>query len=172
MTVVAQALKERIHYAWIVVAVIFLALLAGAGVRATPSVMIVPMEQNFGWSRATISAAIAVNILLYGLMGPFAAALMQRIGIRRTVMLALALLATTIAASTLITRPWHLLLTWGLLVGTGTGVIAIVLGATVVSRWFAQRRGLAMGILTASTATGQLVFLPGLAAIAESSGWR
>jgi predicted MFS family arabinose efflux permease len=134
--------------------------------------MIVPMEQSFGWSRATISAAIAVNILLYGLMGPFAAALMQRIGIRRTVMLALALLAATIAASTLITRPWHLMLTWGLLVGTGTGVVAIVLGATVVSRWFAERRGLAMGILTASTATGQLVFLPGLAAIAESSGWR
>jgi predicted MFS family arabinose efflux permease len=172
MTVIAQSLKGRIHYAWIVVAVIFLTLLAGAGVRATPSVMIVPMEESFGWSRATISAAIAVNILLYGLMGPFAAALMQRIGIRRTVMLALALLATTIAASTLITRPWHLLLTWGLLVGTGTGVVAIVLGATVVSRWFAQRRGLAMGILTASTATGQLVFLPGLAAIAESSGWR
>jgi predicted MFS family arabinose efflux permease len=172
MTVIAQSLKGRIHYAWIVVAVIFLTLLAGAGVRATPSVMIVPMEESFGWSRATISAAIAVNILLYGLMGPFAAALMQRIGIRRTVMLALALLATTIAASTLITQPWHLLLTWGLLVGTGTGVVAIVLGATVVSRWFAQRRGLAMGILTASTATGQLVFLPGLAAIAESSGWR
>jgi predicted MFS family arabinose efflux permease len=134
--------------------------------------MIVPMEESFGWSRATISAAIAVNILLYGLMGPFAAALMQRIGIRRTVMLALALLAVTIAVSTLITRPWQLMLTWGLFVGTGTGVIAIVLGATVVSRWFAQRRGLAMGILTASTATGQLVFLPGLAAIAESSGWR
>jgi predicted MFS family arabinose efflux permease len=172
MTMIAQALKGRIHYAWIVVAVIFLTLLAGAGVRATPSVMIVPMEQNFGWSRATISAAIAVNILLYGLMGPFAAALMQRIGIRRTVMLALALLATTIAASTLITQPWHLMLTWGLFVGTGTGVVAIVLGATVVSRWFAERRGLAMGILTASTATGQLVFLPGLAAIAESSGWR
>jgi MFS family permease len=172
MTVIAQSLKGRLHYAWIVVAVIFLTLLAGAGVRATPSVMIVPMEQSFGWSRATISAAIAVNILLYGLMGPFAAALMQRIGIRRTVMLALALLAATIAASTLITRPWHLMLTWGLLVGTGTGVVAIVLGATVVSRWFAERRGLAMGILTASTATGQLVFLPGLAAIAESSGWR
>src|SRR5262245_30817169 len=172
MTVVAQSLKGRIHYAWIVVAVIFLTLLTGAGVRATASVMIVPMEESFGWSRATISAAIAVNILLYGLMGPFAAALMQRIGIRRTVMLALALLAATIAASTLITRPWQLMLTWGLFVGTGTGVIAIVLGATVVSRWFVQRRGLAMGILTASTATGQLVFLPGLAAIAESSGWR
>src|SRR5262245_9978178 len=172
MTVVAQSLKGRIHYAWIVVAVIFLTLLAGAGVRAPPSVMIVPMEEGFGWSRATISAAIAVNILLYGLMGPFAAAAMQRIGIRRTVMLALALLAATIAVSTLITRPWQLMLTWGLFVGTGTGVIAIVLGATVVSRWFAQRRGLAMGILTASTATGQLVFLPGLAAIAESSGWR
>jgi predicted MFS family arabinose efflux permease len=97
---------------------------------------------------------------------------MQRIGIRRTVMLALALLAATIAASTLITQPWQLMLTWGLFVGTGTGVVAIVLGATVVSRWFAERRGLAMGILTASTATGQLVFLPGLAAIAESSGWR
>ncbi len=172
MRSLARALAGRLHYGWVVVGVIFLVLLAGAGVRATPSVMIVPLEDDFGWSRATISAAIAVNILLYGLMGPFAAALMQRIGIRRTVMLAGALLAATIAASTLMTRPWHLMLTWGLLVGIGCGIVALVLGATVVNRWFVARRGLAMGIVTASTATGQLVFLPMLAAVAADGGWR
>lgn len=172
MRSLARALAGRLHYGWVVVGVIFLVLLAGAGVRATPSVMIVPLEDDFGWSRATISAAIAVNILLYGLMGPFAAALMQRIGIRRTVMLAGALLAATIAASTLMTRPWHLMLTWGLLVGIGCGIVALVLGATVVNRWFVARRGLAIGIVTASTATGQLVFLPMLAAVAADGGWR
>ena len=131
--------------------------------RATPSVLIVPLEQAFGWTRATISLAISINIFLYGLMGPFAAALMQRIGIRRTVAAALALMAATVAASTFITAPWQLIATWGFLIGLTSGTVALVLGATVVNRWFVTRRGLVMGILTASTATGQLVFLPMLA---------
>jgi predicted MFS family arabinose efflux permease len=169
---VARVVFGRVHYGWIVVGVTFLVLLAGAGVRSTPSVLIVPFEQAFGWSRASISFAIGVNIFLYGLMGPFAAAAMQRFGIRRVVVFALALLAAAISASTLMTAWWQLVLTWGLLVGLGTGMTALVLGATIASRWFSERRGLAMGILTASTATGQLVFLPMLAAVAETSGWR
>jgi predicted MFS family arabinose efflux permease len=168
----ARLISGRFHYAWVVTAVIFLTLLAGAATRATPSVLIVPLEQAFGWSRATISFAISVNIVLYGLLGPFAAALMQRIGIRRTILLALAILSLAVGASSLITQPWQLILTWGVLVGLGSGVIALVLGAAVVNRWFGTQRGLAMGILTASTATGQLVFLPPLAAVAESDGWR
>jgi sugar phosphate permease len=171
MQVIARRVAGHFHYAWIVAAVTFLALLAAAGVRATPSVLIVPLEESFGWSRATISFAISINIFLYGLMGPFAGALMQRIGIRRTVALALALMAVTIAASTLITAPWQLVLTWGFLVGLGSGTVALVLGAAVVNRWFVTRRGLVMGMLTASTATGQLVFLPMLAAVARGSGW-
>jgi len=172
MQAIARRLEGRLHYGWIVAAVTFLALLAAAGVRATPSVLIVPLEQSFGWTRGTISVAISVNIFLYGLMGPFAGALMLRIGIRRTVMLALGLMAATIAVSTFITAPWQLVLTWGILIGLGSGTVALVLGATIVSRWFTARRGLVMGILTASTATGQLVFLPMLASVAESSGWR
>jgi sugar phosphate permease len=172
MNAIAQRLQGRMHYGWIVAAVIFLALLAAAGVRATPSVLIVPLEQAFGWTRATISLAISINIFLYGLMGPFAAALMQRIGIRRTVAAALGLMAATIAASTFITAPWQLIVTWGFLIGLTSGTVALVLGATVVNRWFVTRRGLVMGILTASTATGQLVFLPMLAAVAQTSGWQ
>jgi MFS family permease len=160
------------HYAWVVVAVIFLTLLTGVGIRATPSVLIVPLEDAFGWSRAVISFAIAVNIVLFGLMGPFAAALMQQIGIRRTILIALVLLAATVAASTLMTASWQLVLTWGILVGLGTGVTTLVLGATIVNRWFSRHQGVMMGVITASTATGQLVFLPLLAAIAQSSGWR
>jgi MFS family permease len=162
----------RIHYAWVVLAVTFVTLLASAGVRATPSVLIVPLEQEFHWSRATISLAVSVSILLYGLMGPFAGALMQRLGVRRTALLAMSLLAVGVGLATRITRPWELILVWGLLVGSGTGMAAIVLGATVVNRWFVQRRGLALGILTASTATGQLVFLPMLASVVERHGWR
>src|SRR6185312_7100944 len=108
----------------------------------------------------------------YGLMGPFAAAAMQQMGIRRTVLLALALIAASVAASTFMTESWQLVLSWGLCVGLGTGVTALVLGATIVNRWFAQRQGLVMGIITASTATGQLVFLPMMAAVAEGDGWR
>ncbi len=163
---------RKFHYAWIIAAVAFVALLVAGAVRSTPGLLIVPLEKEFQWSRATISFAIGVNIFLYGLMGPFAAAAMQRFGIRRVVVCALALLAATIAASTLMTAWWQLVLTWGLLVGLGTGITALVLGATIASRWFSERRGLAMGILTASTATGQLVFLPMLAAVAETNGWR
>ena len=164
--------RRRPHSAWIVLAVTFLALLAGAGIRATPSVLIVPLEEEFGWTRSTISLAISLNIFLYGLMGPFAGGLMQRLGIRRTTLGALALLATGVALATQVTRPWQLVLVWGLLVGAGSGMVALVLGATVVNRWFTARRGLAMGLLTASTATGQLVFLPLLATIIRDHGWR
>jgi MFS family permease len=165
-------MARRPHSAWIVLAVTFFALLAGAGIRATPSVLIVPLEQEFGWTRSTISLAISLNIFLYGLMGPFAGGLMQRLGIRRTTLGALTLLATGVALATQVTRPWQLVLVWGLLVGAGSGMVALVLGATVVNRWFTARRGLAMGLLTASTATGQLVFLPLLAAIIRDHGWR
>ena len=162
----------RLHYSWVVMAVTFLCLLAAAGVRATPGVLIVPWQQSLGWDRAVISLAIAINVFLYGLMGPFAAACMQRFGIRRTVLTALAVLALVVAASTRMSATWQLMLTWGVLVGTGSGFIAVVLAAAVVNRWFSERRGLVMGILTASTATGQLVFLPMLAAVVEHGGWR
>jgi MFS family permease len=150
----------------------FVTLLAAAGVRATPSVLMIPLEQEFHWTRATISLAVSVNILLYGLIGPFAAALMQGLGVRRTTLIALTLLAAGVSLATLVTRPWQLILLWGVVVGTGSGMAALVLGATVVNRWFVARRGLAMGLLTASTATGQLVFLPMLASVVTSRGWR
>lgn len=169
---VARLLSGRAHYSWIAAAVAFFVLLAAAGVRATPSVLIVPLENAFGWGRDTISFAIAVNIFLYGLMGPFAAAAMQRFGIRRVIIFALALLALAVSGSTLISQTWQLVLTWGVLVGFGSGIAAMVFGATIVNRWFSERRGLVMGLLTASTATGSLVFLPILAAIAEDYGWQ
>ncbi len=162
----------RPHYAWIVAGVTFAVLIVGAGVRATPSVLIVPLETEFGWSRATISAAISVNILLYGLTGPFAAAVMERFGIRRTVLAALLVIAAGVALTPLMRASWQLVVLWGVVVGSGTGVTATVLGAVVVARWFERRRGLVMGVLTASTATGQLLFLPLLAELAVTRGWR
>jgi len=168
----ARRIVGRFHYGWLVVAVVFLVLLAAAGTRATPSVMMVPLEHQFGWSRATISLAISVNIALYGLMGPFAAAAMQRFGVRPTLLAALAAMAAGVALSALMTHPWQMILIWGVMVGGSTGVAALSLSATVVTRWFHSHRGLAMGILTASSATGQLVFLPFLAAIAQKYGWQ
>jgi sugar phosphate permease len=167
-----MASGQKLHYAWVVAGVTFLTLLVAAGLRATPGVLIVPLETEFGWSRATISFAIGLNILLYGLIGPFAAAVMDRFGLRRTVVAALAFISLGVALTPLMTRPWQLVLLWGVVVGTGSGAAALVLGATVVARWFAARRGLVMGVLTASAATGQLVFLPVLASLAENYGWR
>src|SRR5580692_11773588 len=168
------ALRQRLgqNYVFVVVSVVFLALLVSAGVRATPSVLILPLEAAFGWNRASISLAAAIGIFLYGLVGPFAAALMLRFGIRRTVLCALALMAGASGASALMTARWELVLFWGVLSGLGTGCVALVLGATIVNRWFVKHRGAVMGAMTASTATGTLIFLPGLAAIAQHHGWR
>jgi len=165
-------MRNRIHYAWIVIAVTFLIMLVTAGIRATPSVMMVPLERGFGWTRTTISLALAINLALFGLMGPFAAAAMQRFGMRRTVMIALAVLAGAVALSSRMNAAWQMALIWGVLVGAATGATSTTLGAAVVNRWFTQHRGLAMGILTASSATGQLAFLPLMAWVVEHRGWR
>ncbi len=159
-------------YAFVASAVVFIALLVAAGLRSTPGVLMVPLEHAFGWGRDQISLSAAIGIFLYGLAGPFAAALMQRFGIRTVLLTALTLLSVATAASSFMTTPLHLMLTWGVLTGVGTGFVAIVLGAAVVNRWFVARRGLMMGLLTASAATGTLVFMPMLAALAQSSGWK
>lgn len=159
-------------YASIVVGVTFLALLVSAGLRSAPGVMMLPLEQHFGWDRATISAAAAIGILLYGFVGPFAAALMLSIGIKRTMLGGLVLMASATFASLWMTEPWQYVLSWGVISGVGSGAVASVLGAAVVNRWFATRQGLVMGMLTASTATGALVFLPVLAWLAEGGAWR
>jgi sugar phosphate permease len=164
--------KRSFHYAWTVAAITFLTLLIGAGVRATPSVLIVPLERDFHWSRATISFAISVNLVLYGLIGPFAAEFMNRFGVRRVIAGSLLLVSSAVALTTRMSASWQLVMLWGVLVGCGTGMTALVLGATVVNRWFSAQRGVVMGVLTASTATGQLVFLPILAALIERHGWR
>jgi len=160
------------NYAFVVAGVIFVCLLAGAGLRAAPGVMMLPIETSFGWSRETISLAAAIGIFLYGLTGPFAAALMQSFGIRRTLICALLLMSASTAASTFMSAPWQYVATWGVLSGVASGSVAMVLGATVVNRWFVTNRGLMMGLLTASTATGTLIFLPGMAALAEWGGWQ
>jgi predicted MFS family arabinose efflux permease len=169
---IASWTKHRFHYAWMVIAVTFLIMLVTAGIRATPSVMLVPLEQGFGWSRTIISMAVAINLALFGLMGPFAAAAMQRFGMRRTVLAALTVLAMAVALSGRMHAAWQMVLIWGVLVGSATGATSTTLGAVVVNRWFSQHRGLAMGILTASSATGQLAFLPLMAWVAEHRGWQ
>ena len=163
---------KRVHPAWIVAACTFLVLLVAAGIRSVPGVLIVPLETEFGWSRAVIGFAVAVNIALYGLIGPFAAALIERFGLRRTVGTALAVVSAGVALTPFMRAPWQLVGLWGVVVGSGSGVVALVLATTVASRWFSTRRGLVVGALTASTATGQLVFLPMLAYLAEHVGWR
>lgn len=158
-------------YAFVVVAVIFVALLVSAGLRSSPSVLLVPLEEAFGWSRSSISFAAAVGIFLYGLVGPFAAAAMERFGLRRVLISALIVMSASSAVSAYMTEPWHLLMTWGVFSGLSSGAVASVLGATIVNRWFTKNRGLVMGLLTASTASGTLVFLPVLAKLASSGDW-
>ncbi|HVH73645.1 MAG TPA: MFS transporter [Stellaceae bacterium] len=164
--------RARFHYAWVVVGVTALSMMVAAGVRATPGVLIVPLHHDFHWSQATISFAVGLNIFLYGLVGPFAAALMERFGLRRTLLSALGLVAAGVALTLFMRTSWQLVLLWGVVVGLGTGVPATLLGAVVVERWFAARRGVVLGFLTASGAAGQMIFLPPMAAVVSAEGWR
>jgi sugar phosphate permease len=164
--------RPRLHYAWIVAFVTFTVLLITAGIRATPGLLMVPLETEFGWSRAAISAAVAINIALFGVIGPFAASAMNRWGVRRLVSAALALLVISVGLTTQMRSQWQMTLLWGVCVGTGTGVTSMVLAAVVATRWFDARRGTVLGALSAANATGQLVFLPFLARMVERYGWR
>ena len=161
-----------LHRAWLVAAVTFVALVGAAGFRATPGVLMNPLHDEFGWSMGTISAAVSVNLALYGLTSPFAAALMERFGIRRVVSVALLVVAVGSGLTVFMTNSWELILCWGVLVGLGTGSMALAFVATVTNAWFVKSRGIVTGVLTAGSAAGQLVFLPLLASIAGSVGWR
>ncbi|MEU2088659.1 MFS transporter [Nocardia beijingensis] len=164
--------RRRLHPAWLVAAVGFVALLGAAGFRSVPSVLMDPLHEEFGWSHGTIGTAVSLNLLLYGLISPFAAALMDRFGIRRVVTCALLLVAAGSGLTVFMSRPWHLVLTWGLLVGIGVGSMSMPFVATITGRWFVRQRGLVTGVLTAAGATGQLVFLPLVSALAHAHGWR
>lgn len=161
----------KFHYAWLVIALTFLALLVSAGLRSAPGVMMQPLQLAFGWDRSVVSLSAAIGIFLYGLVGPFAAALLQAAGIRRTMMAGLTLMALSTLASLWMTQPWQYLLSWGVFSGLGTGVVALTLGSAIVNRWFAQRQGLVMGLLSASMATGSLIFIPAMAWMAGDVRW-
>ena len=169
----ASALARRnIHYGWVMVAVTFLAALISAGTVGAPGVFIVPLQKEFGWSTAEISSALSIRFILFGLMAPFAAALMNRYGLRNVTLAAQLIVVSGLVTSLAMTQVWQLILLWGVVIGIGTGMTALVLGATIATRWFVARRGLVIGMLTASVATGQLAFLPLLATITERYGWR
>jgi MFS family permease len=162
----------RIHYAWIMAAMTFIVLIGASGFRSAPGILIVPLQEAFGWDRGTISLAVSINLILFGFMGPFAAAMMERFGIRRVLTAALFTVAAGAFLTIFMTQPWQLYLLWGVAVGLGTGSMATVLAATVANRWFLKRRGLVIGVLTAASATGQLVFLPLLAWLVSHHGWK
>ena len=164
--------RRGIHYAWVVATLTFLTMLTTAGAMGLPGALILPLHAEYGWTTAAISSALALRILLFGLMAPFSAALLLRFGLRAVVVAAVALISTGLLFATVMTRFWHLLALWGVVVGLGTGLTAMVLGATVANRWFDRSRGLVLGLLTASAATGQLAFLPLATALVERVGWR
>ncbi|MGA5167555.1 MULTISPECIES: MFS transporter [Streptomyces] len=166
------ARPPRVHRAWSVAAVTFVTIIGAAAFVSLPGLLIEPLHGEFGWSRGTIGFAVSVNLALYGLTAPFAAALMDRFGIRRVVALALTVVATGSLLTVWMTAAWQLVLYWGVLVGLGGGSMALAFAATVTNRWFTARRGLVTGILTAAGASGQLVFLPLLSWLVTHHGWR
>ena len=168
----ARIRAGRVHYAWVALTVAFTITLGAVGVRAAPGVIIVPLEQAFGWSVGTISAAISLNILLLGMTGPFITGLMETLGLRRTVLSCLSLLLVGTGLSTFITAPWQLFATWGVMVGVGASAGAVGMAAAIANRWFVAHRGLAMGLLSSANAAGQLIFLPILGRLSQTYGWQ
>lgn len=162
----------RIHRAWWVALVTFAVLLAAAAFRSSMGTILVPLEHELMWTRSQTSIAVSINLVVYGVTAPFAASLMERFGVRQVAAVALGLVALGTGLSALVAQPWHLVLLWGVLVGLGTGATALVFGALVINRWFVKRRGLVLGLIGAAWATGQLVFLPIIAMVSESAGWR
>lgn len=172
-TRLSSALAARnIHYGWVVAGITFLTMLATAGAMGSAGVLMKPLETEFGWTTEDISAAMALRLVLFGLFGPFAAAFMNQWGIRTVALTAMVMISGGILASFAMTELWQLVALWGVVIGIGTGMTALVLGATVATRWFGARRGLVVGLMTAANATGQLVFLPMLASVTEALGWR
>jgi MFS family permease len=175
MTVAARdetTRRARLHWAWVIAAVSFVAILGAAGFRSVPGVMMNPLHHEFGWSHGTVGLAMSVNMTLFGLTAPFAAALMDRFGVRQVLTAALVLISAGSALSVTMTASWQLVLLWGVLVGIGTGSISMGFVATIATRWFEERRGLVTGVLTAASATGQLIFLPVIAEVTMRHGWR
>ncbi len=164
--------RRGIHFSWVVMAIAFLTMLVSSAALGLPGAFLQPLGKEFGWNAEQISSALALRFLLFGFMGPFAAVLMERYGLRKIVCTALGLIATGLLLGTRMTQLWQLVMLWGVVLGIGSGLTALVLGAVVANRWFDQRRGLVMGMLTASSATGQLVFLPLAAWLIEHHGWR
>src|SRR6516165_10388930 len=159
------------HYAWVVLAVMIAATMAGVGVRAAPGVMIIPLQHAFGWDVSTISGAISVNIILFGATAPFVTGLVDVIGLKRTILGCMLVLVAGTGLSVFMTVPWQFYLTWGLMVGIGSSAGAMGIAAALANRWFFARAGFAMGVIFAANAAGQLVFLPLLAMLAQHYGW-
>ncbi len=172
MTQTQAPANVRLHWAWVVAVVTFVTLVGAAAFRSVPGVLMEPLNDEFGWSHGTIGFAVSINLVLFGLFSPFAAALMDRFGVRRVVAIALTMVAAGSGLTVFMTASWQLVMLWGVIVGVGTGSMSMALVATITSRWFVARRGLVSGVLTAGSATGQLVFLPIVAALATNHGWR
>ena len=164
--------RRGIHYAWVIAAVTFFAMLTTAAALGLPGAMLKPLSTEFGWTTDQLSSVFAVRFVLFGLLGPFAAIFIARFGLRAIMVTAASFIAAAMVLATQITQLWQLFLLWGLVLGCGTGLTALVLGAMVASRWFTERRGLVVGMFAASTATGQLIFLPIAASLIQSHGWR
>lgn len=168
----ARLQRRGVHYAWVIAGVTFMTMLSASAALGMPGAFLRPLGDEFGWNTEQISTALALRFVLFGLMAPFSAMLIERFGLRRIMTSALLLVAAGLALSTQMTRLWHLVLLWGVVLGLGSGLIALVLGAVVANRWFERHRGLVIGMLTASVATGQLLFLPLATWLIEQAGWR
>lgn len=161
-----------IHYAWVVLAITFACLFVASALRSVPGIIMLSLEHEFHWSRETISGAVSINLLLFGLAGPFLGRLMDLYGTKAITVIMVTLVTLGAGGSIFMQEPWQLYVFWGVIIGAGSGGTSIVMGSAVVNRWFQQRRGLALGILGAAFSSGQLIFTPLIMHLNIHLGWR
>ncbi|MGM9987199.1 MAG: MFS transporter [Bacillaceae bacterium] len=163
---------KRIHYSWFILAITFCSIIVAGIVRSSSGVFIEPFEQEFGWDRPVISLAFAIGLFLYGFSGPFMAALIEVLGLKKMMIVSMTTLLAGITLTFVMNQSWQLIIIWGIIIGLGSSLFLTVLSPYIANRWFEKRRGLAVGILTASTATGQLILLPVIAIIINTYSWK
>ncbi|WP_032793682.1 MULTISPECIES: MFS transporter [Streptomyces] len=167
-----RAREPRFHRAWVIAVVAGAAIVTAGAFTTVPGLLVTPLHENYAWDRGQIALAASVNMILFGLTAPFAAALMDRVGIRRVVVGALLLVSAGALLTSFMSQPWQLVAYWGVLIGLGSGCLTMTFAASITADWFDKRRGLVTGALSSSSHLGQLIFLPLLAWSVDRFDWR
>jgi MFS family permease len=165
-------MQMRIHYAWVILLLTFIALLSAQGVRLSFGAFITPWENEFHTNRSVISLIAFVSYAVFGVSQPFIGKLIDRYGVRNVLSSNILLIGVTTICTFFVNHPWQLLILYGVMASIGFGGASNVVGSVAIANWFIKKRGFAIGLMSAGTATGQLLLVPFSLLLIEQFGWK